>query len=241
MIVTFRCLRCHTPSRMVLCQCAESPFGKGMLVNLLGLSFKVAKYTFILLYSYPFFSMDSPVWPVRDRILSLQTQWFTLIGEHLQIPEGPVLEYWRVEKVDSVVVLPIQNQQIIVPVPMYRPGVGKATLDFPGGRCLADQSPAQAARSILQRELDISPTAISHLVPLNQAGWAINSSFSNQMLYGFVAHLKVEAVVSEEQVEATYPINPAGFEALLEALHCLQCRLVLREWQAAQIGENFKD
>jgi hypothetical protein len=69
-----------------------------MLVNLLVASLKVAKYTFILLYSYLFFSMDSPVWPVRDRILSLQTQWFTLIGEQLQVPEGPLLEYWRVKK-----------------------------------------------------------------------------------------------------------------------------------------------
>ena len=185
--------------------------------------------------------MDSLVWQVRDRILSLQTQWFTLIGEHLQVPEGPLLEYWRVEKADSVVVLPIQNQQIIMPVPIYRPGVGKATLDFPGGRCPANQSPAQATQSILQRELGISPTAIKHLAPLNPAGWAINSSFSSQMLYGFVAHLKDEAAVSAERVAATYPLNPAGLAALLENLHCLQCRLVLREWQAAPIGEDVKD
>ncbi|MGF1457864.1 MAG: NUDIX hydrolase [Leptolyngbyaceae cyanobacterium] len=177
-------------------------------------------------------------WQTRDRILQLQTRWFTLIGEHLETTPGTVLEYWRIEKVDSVIVLPIWRQQLILPVATYRPGVGKSTLDFPGGRCPEDQRPAQAAISILQRELGVVENAIDHLVPLNSAGWAVNSSFSNQRLYGFVAHLQSASDIPEAGIETTYPADSQGIRSLLQVLECLQCRLVLREWQARYLEKE---
>jgi hypothetical protein len=85
----------------------------------------------------------------------------------------------------------------------------------------------------LQRELDLPETAIARLLPLNHQGWAINSSFSNQRLYGFVADLKPEALVPKARVSATYPADATGIQPLLEVLQCLQCRLVLREWKAS--------
>ena len=179
--------------------------------------------------------MKANHWQTRDRILQLQNPWLTLIGEHLQDTHGTVLEYWRVEKADSVIILPMQKQRLILPLPTYRPGLGKPTWDFPGGRCPADQRPEQAAVASLQRELDLPAAAIARLLPLNQQGWAINSSFSNQRLYGFVADLKSEAMIPAARIAATYPANATGIQALLEVLQCLQCRLVLREWQARQM------
>lgn len=176
--------------------------------------------------------MTTEPWQTEGRIFYLQNPWLTLIGEHLQDTHGTVLEYWRVEKADSVIILPLQNQRLILPPPTYRPGLGKPTLDFPGGRCPADQHPEQAAVAILQRELGLPQTAIDQLLPLNQQGWAINSSFSNQRLYGFVADLKPEALVPAVRIAATYPADATGIQPLLEVLQCLQCRLVLREWQA---------
>ena len=51
-------------------------------------------------------------WQVNDRFLELRSRWMTLIGEHLQDDRGQLLEYWRVEKADSVIVLPVQNSMI---------------------------------------------------------------------------------------------------------------------------------
>jgi hypothetical protein len=51
---------------------------------------------------------DQP-WRIQDRFLELHSRWMTLIGEHLQDHRGEILKYWRIEKADSVIVLPIQT------------------------------------------------------------------------------------------------------------------------------------
>lgn len=174
--------------------------------------------------------MSAENWLVRDRFFSLQTNWVSLIGEHLEDHKGEVLEYWRVERPDSVVVVPIQNEQILLPPPTYRPGVGQATLDFPGGRQIENLTPEGSAPFILQRELGVNFAAIARLWPLTQEGWQVNSSFSNQKLYGFVAQLHPDVPIPASYLGSAYPDTPSGISALLQDLTCLQCRAVLLEW-----------
>ena len=175
--------------------------------------------------------MNAKDWQIHDRFLELNSRWITLIGEHLQDPQGRVLEYWRVEKAHSVIILPIQNHQLILPPPMYRPGVGRATWDFPGGRVPAEKKPDEIASVILQRELGVVAEEIARLTPLNNQGWAVNSSFSNQKLYGFVANLQPTAQIIPEFIGSIYPTTKEGIQSLLKSLTCLQCRAVLMEWR----------
>lgn len=168
-------------------------------------------------------------WQVRDRFLDLHTRWFSLIGEHLETAAGELLEYWRIERSHSVIVIPLWADHILLPAPIYRPGLGAATLDFPGGRLAPTDSIENAARQILQRELGIPDTAILDLTPLNQEGWPINSSFSNQKLYGLVA--RVDAEQPPPASYLSFPADAEGIRALADQLICLQCRSVLREWQ----------
>ncbi|MDX2228177.1 MAG: NUDIX hydrolase [Leptolyngbyaceae cyanobacterium bins.349] len=170
-----------------------------------------------------------PAWPVRDRFVELRSRWLTVIGEQLQDHQGNVLEYWRVEKVDSLIVLPIQGDRLLLPAPSYRPGVGQGTLDFPGGRVPAEQDLDTVAIAILHRELGVEVHSITDLKPLNATGWPVNSSFSNQKLYGFVAQID-QTLQQSQLVDQTYPITPAGVQELLQKLFCLQCRAVLLEW-----------
>jgi hypothetical protein len=95
------------------------------------------------------------------------------------------------------------------------------------------QKPKEAAISILKRELGVEVTSITQLIALNPEGWAINSSFSNQKLYGFVAHI---AAGSPSFTTAIYPADSAGVHQLLCELTCLQCRSVLLEWYVRQSG-----
>jgi hypothetical protein len=46
------------------------------------------------------------------------------IGERWLCDQGRELEYWRVEKVDSVIVLPIQAGRLLCVRPTFRPGHG---------------------------------------------------------------------------------------------------------------------
>jgi len=169
-------------------------------------------------------------WQVEDRFLEINSRWMTLIGEHLRDDRGEILEYWRIQKADSVIVIPIQGDRFLLPKPSYRVGVSQITLDFPGGRLPAGDSSQLAAIAVLKRELGIEASAIAQLIPLNAEGWAVNSSFSNQKLYGFVAHIETNAKLDPELVAGNYPSTSDGIQNLLKEITCLQCRNVLLEW-----------
>ncbi|MGV2826890.1 NUDIX hydrolase [Myxosarcina sp. GI1(2024)] len=171
-------------------------------------------------------------WQTLERFVEIRSSWLTLIGEKLQDEQQRILDYWRVEKADSVVIITIQSGRFLLPKPTYRPGVGKATLDFSGGRVLSEQTTAEVAKIVLKRELDIEESDISSLKPLNQTGWAINSSFSNQKLFGFVAEINSQTIVNPKKLASTSYFNTAsGIENLLQDLTCLQCRAVLLDWK----------
>ncbi len=173
-----------------------------------------------------------PDWERGDRILELRSRWFTLIGEHWRDHQGQDLEYWRVERAHSVIVLPIHADHILLPPPAYRPGIAAPTYDFPGGRLPDDITPEAATRAILKRELGVDPSAIAHLTPLNPDGWVINSSFSNQRLYGWVADLRTPTATPPATwtIAQRHPTTAIGVRTLLNRLTCLQCRAILLDW-----------
>ena len=169
-------------------------------------------------------------WKLLDRFVEMRSAWLTVIGEHFQDDRGKSLEYWRVEKADSVVILTIKSDQFLLPVPTYRPGSDRVTLDFPGGRVPPQQIPETAVPDVVGRELGIARKDLIEIAPLNPVGWEINSSFSNQKLYGFVAKIHPDAAIIPEKIGATYSLAPPGIDRLLQDLTCLQCRALLLEW-----------
>ncbi len=183
--------------------------------------------------------MQLPPWKTQHRFVELRTPWLTLIGEYLADHQAQSLEYWRVEKADSAIVLPIHRQQILLPPPTYRPGVGEETWDFPGGRILENISPGAAAIAILQREMKLAEEAIASLKPLNATGWAVNSSFSNQYLYGFVAEIHPSVDIDPAFVGKKLPATESGIRELLDLLICVQCRAVLLAWWFERCGKDL--
>jgi hypothetical protein len=179
--------------------------------------------------------MKGKSWESISGIVELKSPWVTLIAEKLKDDQGKILEYWRVEKADSVIVITIHNQQLLLPVPVYRPGVKQVTLDFAGGRIPVNVSPQTAAIAILYKELGIKETQINKLTPINQQGWLVNSSFSNQQLYGFVAEITSTVNVDPSYLGRSYPLTSEGINQLLQELNCLQCRALLQEWQLKNI------
>jgi hypothetical protein len=179
---------------------------------------------------------EPSVWPVQTTLMQLSNGWLTLIGERLITPDQHTVDYWRVEKADSAIVVPVWRGQVVVPPGLYRPGLGEVTLDLPGGRIAPDPDPSAAptagqtaAQRILQRELGVEAGAIALLTPLNTIGWPINSSFSNQRLFGFRAELESAIALPFPQGSQYFPFTLAGLQALLQHITCLQCRAVLLE------------
>lgn len=171
-----------------------------------------------------------------EPFLDLRSHWMRLVGEHLRDDQGRRLEHWRIEKADSVIVLPILGRELLLPARQWRPGVSAATLDFPGGRVAPGATPADAGRQALQRELGLPANAITGLSALNTQGWAVNSSFSDQRLFGMHATLTPIPTWSLKPGVRRVPVESAAIETLLDELSCLQCRVVLLEWWRQQAG-----
>ncbi len=161
--------------------------------------------------------------------MRLTNPWLTLIGERFLTPEPKTVDYWRVEKADSVIVLPLWRGRVILPPAQYRPGIGEVSLDLPGGRVEPHQTPNIAAEAILQRELGMPGVAIDSLTPINLTAWPVNSSFSNQRLFGLRATLKADFELDLPTGSRTLPYTDDGLRDLLEQIACLQCRVILLE------------
>jgi hypothetical protein len=172
-------------------------------------------------------------WERLETIVSIESPWVRLHAERWRDDSGRLLDYWRAERAHSLVIAVLQNGRILLPPPAFRPGLGRATLDLPGGRVSVDASPLDAAAPILQRELGIPPEAIQSLRLLNQHGWAINSSFENQLLFGAIAELASTLTLDPARIHLNLPYNRSGLSTLLAQIECLQCRAVLYELLSA--------
>ncbi|MEM9538809.1 MAG: NUDIX hydrolase [Cyanobacteria bacterium P01_E01_bin.42] len=182
-----------------------------------------------------FSSQEQQSWKTHDRLVTIDSPWVKVICDRLEDNTGKRLDYWRVEKADSAIVLPLQGDRLLLPKPMYRPGIGRETLDFPGGRVADKQTPEKAIASILDRELGILPAAVLKLTPINPESWIVNSSFSNQKLYGFIAEIDPDITINAELLGSSYPTTSQGIRSLLQELICLQCRALLLEWYSQKL------
>jgi hypothetical protein len=172
---------------------------------------------------------DTTDWRVLESLMVMKNRWISLIGERLLDNKGNQLDYWRVERCDSVIILPIHQNVFILPKSEYRPGVGMRTHDFPGGRHEKCREPLQSAHLILERELGIVSADIQTISLINDKPWFVDSSFSSQKLHVFEAILKDEALIDPGRVDICCPVNQT--ESLLNMLVCMQCRCALLEWK----------
>jgi hypothetical protein len=173
---------------------------------------------------------EASAWTQAGSIVTIESPWVRLLCERWLDDRGAALEYWRVERAHSLVIVPIWHNQILFPRPQFRPGVGRLTLDLPGGRVPPSSLALEAAPVLLQKELGIAPAAVVTLELLDEHGWVINSSFSNQLLYGVVARIDDDSPVDSERLARAVSANATGVMGVLRELECLQCRAVLQEW-----------
>lgn len=175
--------------------------------------------------------MPDDKWQVLSQILELKNRWLTIIAEKLRDSRGEELEYWRVEKSDSLIILTILNNRLVLPKPTYRPGVSSSTIDFCGGRVAGESSHRKTAAEIVVREFGLHVDQPFSLInAINVRGWNVDSSFSNQRLFGFIAELSPDIIISTDMIGESYTLDDKSLHELLENLVCLQCRALLLEW-----------
>ena len=105
------------------------------------------------------------------------------------------------EKPDSLLVITIQDGRLLLPARSYRPGVGRTTLDFAGGRLQDPSMIPETAQVIVRREFNLGGDDLfASLEGLNRVGWDVDSSSSSQRLHGTVAELPRDLLVPESSI-----------------------------------------
>lgn len=203
---------------------------------------------------------NGSTWETISQFVTVESPWLRLVGEKLLDNHGQLIDYWRVEKDASAVILTLHRGQLVLPKPQYRPGIQRCTLDFCGGRVPNDENKTPVlgvVPSILKRELGVALNDIKSIVSLNSNnnchngsensgdGWPIDSSFSNQVLFGFVATIRDEVELDStllDEVSYRYPTTAddgtKDATGLLSLITCLQCRAVLLTWMLQERGER---
>ena len=162
--------------------------------------------------------------------MEMRNQWMALVGERWIDDEANQVDYWRVENPDSLIVIVIADGRILLPLQSFRPGVGRTTLDFCGGRLARPEDLEGEAERIVCKELGLGPSDLfESFQRVNPVGWETNSSFESQRVFGVVGVLKSDLQVDSTLVGASFPCDEAGMAEVQERITCLQCRGVLSE------------
>jgi hypothetical protein len=165
-----------------------------------------------------------------ESAIILQNKWITLCKDDYLSNDGSRLEYWRIERSDSVIIVARQNGYFLLTPMQSRPGIDQKTLDFPGGR-INDIDPRQAAIQTLRREFQLADTVNLNVEPIIKQPLFVDSAFSSQKVYGFVTELP-------DDLE-TVDTKRYGADELLEKLQCMQCRTFLLALLLAESNHNL--
>jgi hypothetical protein len=172
-------------------------------------------------------STESVYWQMLGQIAIIGSPWVTVKCERWRDHHNQDLDYWRVERPDSVVVIPIHEKSILLPKQEFRPGIGACTWDFPGGRVRDNVSHEETALESLNREMSINKCDIKKIERINRLGYPVDSSFSSQKLWGYKAYLSRDCDLGKINIGWKVPFRKEEVRLLLEKLTCLQCRSLL--------------
>jgi hypothetical protein len=158
-----------------------------------------------------------------DSEIVIDSRWVKVLKDHYRSNGGDTLEYWLVDRTDSVIILVRQGGKFILGDKQLRPGVGVKTLDFAGGR-VDGLEPLEAAKLCVQREFRLGDVVFPDPTKLTEPLF-VDSAFSTQKVYGFYL-----------EMPENVPLDGARYTAkqLAESLVCLQCRAMLLEWMLTQ-------
>ena len=81
--------------------------------------------------------------------LALDTPWYRVRCDTLELPDGSVIDYYVSERRDVALVFAVTEAAEVVFVRQYKHGAGETTLELPGGLIDAgEDAPAAAAREL---------------------------------------------------------------------------------------------
>lgn len=109
-------------------------------------------------------------WKKLDSKLALNTRWFTVRQDKVQLPNGKILDdYYVWLQGDIALVVPITKNHELVLVQQYKYAVDDVVIEYPAGFVDKHEQPDQAARRELLEETGYSSDSLSSLAVLTES------------------------------------------------------------------------
>lgn len=165
---------------------------------------------------------------IIDTFFNYKSKWVEFIGE-VCFDGRNKLDYYRIKRSDSIIILPIIDDKLLFPQLYYRHGVQEYTLDFPGGRIDSTDNINSSVLKILKNELGVFEKDVSSIqLVSSEKGYYVDSSFSTQKLYTVTVTLNSNE--KKYKKKSLLKINKDNIWELYSKMDCLQCRFALIDW-----------
>lgn len=120
---------------------------------------------------------------------------FKVFEDIVELPNGLKLDYYWVEKIPVVVVLPVLSDKIIL-VKQYRYPIKSDSLELPAGHIWPEEKPEECAKRELKEETGFTANRIEKLLEYHPS-----TEYSDQVYYIFIAEELKEGEKNQEKYE----------------------------------------
>jgi ADP-ribose pyrophosphatase len=112
---------------------------------------------------------------------TLYEGWRHVLGRTFRLPNGDEREFEVKVEAPTAVVLPLRDDEQVVLVREFRPGLELSLLELPGGEVEPGEDPREAARRELLEETGYEGELV-------EAGTMFDCAYSTRVRHVFVAH-----------------------------------------------------
>lgn len=120
---------------------------------------------------------------------------FKVFEDIVKLPNGTKLEYYRVEKIPVVILLPIISGKIVM-VKQYRYPIKSISLELPAGHVWPEETPEKCAERELKEETGFSAGKIEKILSYHPS-----TEYSNQIYHIFIAEDLKKGETNREKYE----------------------------------------
>jgi ADP-ribose pyrophosphatase len=120
---------------------------------------------------------------------------FKVFEDIVQLPNGSKLDYYTIEKIPVIVVMPISLGKIVM-VKQYRYPIKKVSLELPAGHVWPDETPAKCAKRELKEETGFAAGKIKKIFSYHPS-----TEYSDQVYHIFIAEELKKGNTNREKYE----------------------------------------
>lgn len=120
---------------------------------------------------------------------------FKVFEDLVELPNGLKLDYYRIEKIPVVTILPIFLDKIVM-VNHYRYPIKSYSLELPAGHVKGNETPEECAIRELKEETGFTASKIEKLLSYNPS-----TEYSDQVYHIFMAKDLIEGKPEREKYE----------------------------------------